>query len=223
MRLFAILRNHATLVFVRKTNSKNKAAMKTQPTATFLNCALQTFGLVYVTDKCVQIPGYTAPQTVSTYRFSDTAASNPVSVSDIQDYFTKNNYSATILPSDDPEYFIYASNIRFRKNRHKTVNHSIRFDVCRPPQYHEINKTFQSIKVLDIVKYRITEHPSRFNITGILTHSGGKIPFTVNVYKANPLQPRVHCEILPIKTKIYLSVRNILRKLLKFNNKHKLS
>lgn len=198
--------------------------MKTQPvTTTFLNCVLQAFGLVYVTDTCVQIPGYAAPQTVSTYRFSDTAASNPVSVSDIQDYFTKNNYSATILPSDNPEYFIYASTRRFRKNRHKTVNHNIRFDVCRPPQYHEINKTFQSIKVLDIVKYRITEHPSRFNITGILAHSGGKIPFTVNVYKTNPLQPRVHCEIPLIKTKIYLSVRNILRKLLKFNNKHKLS
>ena len=200
--------------------------MKTQPvTTTFLNCALQTFGLVYVTDACIPIPGYAELQTVSTYRFSDTAVSNPVSVSvsDIQDYFAKNNYSATILPSDDPEYFIYASNRRFRKNRHKTVNHNIRFDVCRPPQYHEINTTFRSIKVLDIVKYRITEHPSRFNITGILTYSNGKIPFTVNVYKTNPLQPRVHCEIPPIKTKIYLSVRNILRKLLKFNNKHKLS
>lgn len=198
--------------------------MKTQPvTATFLTCALQTFGLVYVTDTCVQIPGYAAPQTVYAYRFYDTAASNPVSVSDIQDYFTKNNYSATILPSDNPEYFIYASTRRFRKNRHKTVNHNIRFDVCRPPQYHEINTTFRSIKVLDIVKYRITEHPSRFNITGILAHSDGKIPFTVNVYKTNPLQPRVHCEISQIKTKIYLSVRNILRKLLKFNNKHKLS
>lgn len=198
--------------------------MKTQPvTTTFLNCALQTFGLVYVTDACIPMPGYAAPQTVSTYRFSDTAASNPVSVSDIQDYFTKNNYAATILPSDNPEYFIYASNRRFRKNRHKTVNHSIHFDLCRPPQYHEINKTFQSIKVLDIVKYHITEHPSRFNITGILTHLDGKIPFTVNVYKTNPLQPRVHCEIPLIKTKIYLSVRNILRKLLKFNNKYKLS
>ena len=198
--------------------------MKTQPvTATFLNCVLQTFGLVYVTDACVAIPGYAAPQTVSAYRFSDTAVPDQVSVSDIQDYFTQNNYSATIIPSDNPEYFIYASNRRFRKNRHKTVNPSIRCDLCRPPQYHEINKTFQSIKVLDIVKYRITEHPSRFNITGTLTHSGGKIPFTVNVYKTNPLQPRVHCEIPLIKTKIYLSVRNILRKLLKFNNKHKLS
>ena len=198
--------------------------MKTQPiTPAFLNCALQTFGLVYVTDTCIAIPGYAAPQMVSAYRFSDTAASNPVSVSDIQDYFTKNNYSATVIPSDNPAYFIYASNRRFRKNRHKTVNHSIRFGLCRPPQYHEINNTFQSIKVLNIVKYRITEHPSRFNITGTLTHSDGKIPFTVNVYKTNPLQPRIHCEIPLMKTKIYLSVRNILRKLLKFNNKHKLS
>lgn len=197
--------------------------MKTQPVTTFLNCALQTFGLVYVTDTCIQIPGYAELQTVSTYRFSDTAASNPVSVSDIQDYFTKNNYSATILPSDNPEYFIYASNRRFRKNRHKTVNHNIRFDVCRPPQHHEINTTFRSIKVIDIVKYRITEHPSRFNVTGILYLNAAEISFTVNVYKTNPLQPRVHCEIPLIKTKIYLSVRNILRKLLKFNNKHKLS
>lgn len=198
--------------------------MKTQPvTTTFLNCALQTFGLVYVTDTCVQIPGYAAPQTVSAYRFSDPDVPDKVSVSDIQDYFTKNNYSATILPSGNPEYFIYASNRRFRKNRHKTVNHNIRFDLCRPPQYHEINNTFRSIKVINIVKYRITEHPSRFNITGTLTHSDGKIPFTVNVYKTNPLQPRIHCEIPPIKTRIYLSVRNILRKLLKFNNKHKLS
>lgn len=193
--------------------------MKTQPVT--LDCALQTFGLVYVIDTCVQIPGYATPQTVSAYRFSDVP--DQVSVSDIQDYFTKNNYSATILPSGNPEYFIYASNRRFRKNRHKTVNHNIRFDLCRPPQHHEINTTFRSIKVLDIVKYRITEHPSRFNITGILAHSDGKIPFTVNVYKTNPLQPRIHCEIPIIKTKIYLSVRNILRKLLKFNNKHKLS
>lgn len=198
--------------------------MKTQPvTIAFLNCVLQTFGLVYVTDTYITMPGYAAPQTVSAYRFSDPDMPNQVSVSDIQDYFTKNNYSAAILPSDNQEYFIYASNRRFRKNRHKTVNHNIRFDVCRPPQHHEINTAFRSIKVLDIVKYRITERPSRFNITGTLTHSDGKIPFTVNVYKTNPLQPRVHCEILPIKTKIYLSVRNILRKLLKFNNKHKLS
>lgn len=210
--------------FYPKNQFKNKAAMKTQPiTATFLNCALQTFGLAYVTDTCVQIPGYAAPQTVSTYRFSDPDMPNLVSVSDIQDYFTKNNYSATIIPSDNPAYFIYASNRRFRKNRHKTVNHNIRFDLCRPPQYHEINKTFRSIKVLDVVKYRITEHPSRFNITGTIIYSNAEISFSVNVYKTNPLQPRVHCEIPPIKTKIYLSVRNILRKLLKFNNKHKLS
>lgn len=198
--------------------------MKTQPvTTTFLNCVLQTFGLVYVTDTCIPLPGYAAPQAVSAYRFSDPDMPDQVSVSDIQDYFTKNNYSATILPSDNPAYFLYASNRRFRKNRHKTVNHNIRFDLCRPPQYHEINNTFRSIKVINIVKYRITDHPSRFNITGTITHSGGEIPFTVNVYKTNPLQPRTHCEIPPIKTKIYLSVRNILRKLLKFNNKHKLS
>lgn len=198
--------------------------MKTQPiTTTFLNCALQPFGLVYVTDTCIPIPGYAELQTVSAYRFSDPDMPDQVSVSDIQDYFTKNNYSATVIPSDNQEYFIYASNRRFRKNRHKTVNHNIRFDLCRPPQYHEINNTFRSIKVINIVKYRITEHPSRFNITGTFTHSGGKIPFTVNVYKTNPLQPRIHCETPLIKTKIYLSVRNILRKLLKFNNKHKLS
>lgn len=198
--------------------------MANQPiTTTFLNHTLQTFGLIYVTDTCIQIPGYANPQTVSAYRFSDTSISNHVSVSDIQDYFTKNNYSAAIFPSDNPEYFIYASNRRFRKNRHKTVNHNIRFDVCRQPQYHEVNNTFRLIKVLNIVKYRITEHPSRFSINGILTHSDGKIPFSVNIYKNNPLQPRIHCEIPHIKTKIYLSVRNILRKLLKFNNKHKLS
>lgn len=198
--------------------------MKTQPvTTTFLNCALQTFGLVYVTDTYITMPGYAAPQTVSAYRFSDPDMPNQVSVSDIQDYFTKNNYSATILPSDNQEYFIYASNRRFRKNRHKTVNHNIRFDLCRPPQHHDINTTFRSIKVLDIVKYRITEHPSRFNITGIILYLNAEISFSANVYKTNPLQPRVHCEIPPIKTKIYLSVRNILRKLLKFNNKHKLS